>query len=150
VGLFMLPLALLRWTWWRLNVWGELVGFVGAYPLAYAVWFGFGRWFPAFKDRPYWQSFTLLFGVGWAVILTVTWLTPPERPEVLRSFYLKARPPGLWGPVATAVTLRPEDRHARAVERRHDLGAAAAGMAFAAALVVGMSAAFARRPGLFS
>ncbi|MCP4873425.1 MAG: hypothetical protein GY898_32440, partial [Proteobacteria bacterium] len=28
LGLFVLPLALLRWTWWRLNIWGEIAGFV--------------------------------------------------------------------------------------------------------------------------
>ncbi|HEV8320343.1 MAG TPA: hypothetical protein VG389_01920, partial [Myxococcota bacterium] len=147
-GLFMLPLALLRWTWWRLNIWGEVVGFVGSFPLAYVVWFGLGRWMPAFKDRPYWQSFALLVGVGWGLILTVTWLTRPERLETLKAFYVKARPPGWWRPVAAAAGLDDGERRARAAELRHDVGTGAAGIVFAAALVVGMGAAFARRWGL--
>ena len=53
--LLLLPLSLLRWIWWRLNIWGEVVGFIASFPLSYAVWFGLGP-IPAFKDRPYWQA----------------------------------------------------------------------------------------------
>ncbi len=143
--LVVLPVSLLRWTWWRLNIWGEVIGFLSSFPVAYAVWFGCGP-IPAFKDRPYWQAFSLLLGVGTAVIVAVTLCTPPERPEVLLRFYLKARPPGFWGPVAAAA--EEGNGAARDGRRRHelwqDLQTALCGTAFCASLVVGMSAGISR------
>lgn len=153
-GLFMMPLMLLRWTWWRLNLWGEVVGFVGSFPLAYLVWFGVGPWFPGLADRPFWQSFGVLFGAGWVLILAATLLTPPEPTEVLVRFYRRVRPPGLWGPIARAADAAAAAgghetaagaRSARRSELRHDLAAAGAGMVFCGALVVGMGAAFGAR-----
>lgn len=123
---FGLPLAWLKWFWWRTNVYGEAVGTLGSFPLAYVVWFGsdsvipaamrdfvhrsFG-WnmsglVPAFGDMsryPFWVGFSILFLAGWVVILAVTFLTRPEPMELLREFYIKVRPPGLWGPVAATV-----------------------------------------------
>lgn len=148
-ALFTLPLMMLRWTWWRLNLWGEVVGFVGAMPLAWVIWFGVGDVIPAFHERPYWQSFAILFGTGWTAILAATLFTRPESMDVLERFYRKVRPPGFWGPVARSVELDPAVRSAWRAELRADLGTALAGVVFSAALVVGMGAAFARRWGLF-
>ncbi len=131
IGLFMLPLTLLRWVWWRLNIWGELVGFVGSFPLGYAVWFVLD-----FKSEPYWMAFAVLFFSGWGLILSVTFLTRPESADVLQSFYERVRPPGWWGRFA-----RGGDRDAEA--RSLDLRSAAAGVPFCMAIVGGMCAAFA-------
>jgi len=30
----------LKWFWWRTNVFGEMVGILGAFPTGYTVWFG--------------------------------------------------------------------------------------------------------------
>jgi Na+/proline symporter len=119
---FSLPLAWLKWFWWRLNAVGDMVGVLGGFPVGYVVWFGsdsvlppalrawarqsFG-WrlddlVPAFSDLdryPFWMGFTVLFGLGWIAILTATLLTRAEAPEVLRSFYMKVKPIGWWGPV---------------------------------------------------
>ncbi len=143
LALFMLPLAILRWTWWRLNIWGEIVGFVGAIPLGYLVWFVLG-----FKDAPYWQSFALLTGSGWALILGVTFATRPESPEVLRKFWLVARPPGFWGPVTRE--LGDDLRRAHGGEIRADLLAAGAGMVACVSMCVGFAALFSDRLGLAS
>ena len=40
-----------------------------------------------------------MFGLGAVIITIVTYLTPPESEETLREFYLRCKPPGLWGPV---------------------------------------------------
>ncbi len=119
---FPLPLAWLKWFWWRTNVFGEMVGTLGAFPAGYVVWFGSDRalpatlraWIhrvtgwnvdgliPAFSnlDRyPFWAGFGILFGLGWVSILAATLLTRPEPAEVLRSFYRTVRPIGWWGPV---------------------------------------------------
>lgn len=136
IGLFMLPLTLLRWTWWRLNIWGEVVGFVAAFPLAYVVWFVLD-----FKSAPYWQAFSILFLTGWSAILLVTFLTPSESPHVLRNFYQRVRPPGFWGPFHAG---HDADRQ----ERRLDLLSALTGIPFCIASVVGLCAGLARETSL--
>lgn len=143
VGLFVLPLGLLRWTWWRLNIWGEIVGFVGGFPLGYLVWFVLD-----FQSAPYWQAFAVLCGLGWGLILLVTFLTRPESEPVLDAFYRRVRPPGLWGPVARRVAGTADALSAHRQELRLDLGAAGAGLVFCGALVVGVASCFARRWGL--
>ena len=142
LGLFILPLAVLRWMWWRLNIWGEIAAFALGVPLAYVVWFTLG-----FKDQPYWQSFLVLVGAGWGLILAVTFATKPERRETLEAFYAKVRPPGFWGPIAAAMPKEIQEQ-ARA-ERRRDGLTALAGLGFCASIVVGVSAAFARDPIVF-
>lgn len=147
--LFMLPLTMLRWTWWRINLWGEVVGFLASFPLTYAVWFGLGP-LPAFKDRPYWQSFGLLCGSGVVLVVLVTLLTPPEAPEVLERFYRKVRPPGFWGPVAARLEAVVGGGGAALRKRRRmelwlDLRAALLGIVCAASMVVGMGALLSRR-----
>lgn len=119
---FSLPLAWLKWFWWRTNAVGDMVGVLGGFPAGYVVWFGsdsilpagFRSWLhtvtglnwnglvPAFSnlDRyPFWVGFAILFGLGWICILLATLLTRPEPIEILQKFYLTAKPIGVWGPV---------------------------------------------------
>jgi SSS family solute:Na+ symporter len=119
---FSLPLAWLKWFWWRTNAVGDMVGILGGFPAGYIVWFGSDavlpaklrawlhavsglRWdglIPAFSNldrHPFWQGFGLLFGLGWIFILSATLLTRPEPMEILESFYATVRPIGWWGPV---------------------------------------------------
>lgn len=141
IGLFILPLGLLRWVWWRLNIWGELVGYVLGVPLAYLVWFQLG-----FKDAPYWQSFLLLFGLGWASIVAVTLLTPAEDEAVLQRFYKRVRPLGFWGPVARSLSAH--ERADVAAEIRFDVISAFSGLVFCLAMIVSLATLFARQWGL--
>ncbi len=141
VGLFVLPLGLLRWVWWRLNIWGEVAAFVVGVPLAWVVWFPLG-----FKELPYWQAFGVLFLGGWAVILLATWLTRPEPMAVLVAFYRAARPPGLWGPVRAE--LGDAERAASAGEFRRDLAAAGAVAVLGVGLVMALGAVWLRGWGL--
>lgn len=148
---FSLPLAWLKWFWWRLNAVGDMVGILGGFPAGYLVWFGsdavlpqsLRNWLlthfgwncndliPAFSnlDRfPFWMGFGILFLLGWLFIVTATLLTRPEPFEILRSFYVAARPIGWWGPVRRSLT-----EEQRAVIRRETRGDAAActcGIAF--------------------
>jgi SSS family solute:Na+ symporter len=134
---FSLPLAWLKWFWWRTNAVGDMVGVLGGFPAGYVVWFGsdavlptaFRMWLhrltglnwngliPAFSNLqryPFWAGFGILFILGWLCILAATLLTRPEPMEVLQGFYTTAKPIGLWGPVrrsldhATRDSIHPE------------------------------------------
>lgn len=126
---FPLPLAWLKWFWWRTNVFGEMAGTLGAFPVGYTVWFGsdavypgaFRSWLrrtcgmnldgivPAFGDLerfPFWAGFAVIFGTGCIAILVATLLTRPESMTVLRKFYLDVRPMGFWKPVEAGLSGR--------------------------------------------
>ena len=123
---FSLPLAWLKWFWWRTTGLADMVGVLGGFPAGYLVWFGsdavlpksIRAWLthrthwnwnglvPAFSnlDRfPFWEGFAILFFSGWLVMLLVTWMTKPEPMEQLVAFYQRARPIGCWGPVIRAL-----------------------------------------------
>jgi len=83
---------LLRWFWWRINVWSELSAMIISFLVAVYFQFihgalGFQEWHP---------SAELVAGVGITTIgwLVVTLLTPPADSDTLRSFYGKIRPMG--------------------------------------------------------
>jgi solute:Na+ symporter, SSS family len=129
---FILPLSWLRFFWWRLNIYGEAAALVIGLPLSYIVWFPLG--FSNEQAHPFWQGFLLLFGLGFATIIAVTYLTPPERIETLREFYRRCRPPGFWGPVVADF-----DAEARRAIRREtvtDLIDCALGVVFCTAAIL--------------
>lgn len=159
---FSLPLAWLKWFWWRTNAVGDMVGVLGGFPAGYLIWFGsdsvlprglrgaLGRatgwnWdgiVPAFSnlDRfPFWVGFTLLFGMGWIAIVTATLLTKPEPMNVLEDFYRVARPVGIWGPVRRSLMAKGQESKPSALGR--DLSASAWGVVFYFSLCVGLFSA---------
>ena len=89
---------ILRWFWWRINAWSEIVAMIasGVISLLLAVpyfgvkeaLFGAGGVFPAWFEFPFVVVVTSLL---W---LLTTYLTPAEKNEVLRSFYKKIQPGG--------------------------------------------------------
>jgi Na+/proline symporter len=121
-----LPLAWLRWFWWRFNIWGELFGLVISVPLASLVWFGLDA-----SEMPFWKPTLLLLGIGLVGSVTAALLTPPESAETLRAFYLKIRPPGRWGVVRRELAAEGlvDIVHERR-ELKWDLLAAACGITF--------------------
>jgi solute:Na+ symporter, SSS family len=138
---FILPLSWLRFFWWRLNIYGEAAALIIGLPLSYLVWFPLG-----FSDEhvhPFWQGFLLLFGLGAATIVAVTYCTRPERMDMLRAFYERCRPPGFWSPVArgTGEELRASIRR----ETGRDIADCCLGVTFAAAAIEAIIAALAAR-----
>jgi Na+/proline symporter len=93
---------LLRWFWWRVNVWSELSAMVISFLVA--IYF-LGRitlepvgipldvtWpIPAWDPSTRLVAGVLVTTVGW---LTITLLTPPAQPETLRRFHALIRPLG--------------------------------------------------------
>ena len=89
---------ILRWFWWRINAWSEIVAMVasGFISLLLAI--------PAFGVKealfgvegvlPAWAEFPFVVFVTTSLWLLTTLLTPAESKEVLRSFYTKIQPGG--------------------------------------------------------
>ncbi|QDS94574.1 Sodium/glucose cotransporter [Roseimaritima multifibrata] len=97
---------MLRWFWWRINAWTEIVSMFGSLvffftvePLAVVT----GMVTPD-GDGPVLGPEVKMFAVAVMTIvlwLIVTWLTPPVDAETLDRFYQKVRPDGpFWKPVA--------------------------------------------------
>jgi solute:Na+ symporter, SSS family len=89
-------LYLLRWFWWRINAWSEIVAMVTSFALAVAL---------LVAERAGIRIPTHLALIGTVIITTLawlaaTWLTPPTSPDTLRRFYERVRPAGPgWRPV---------------------------------------------------
>jgi solute:Na+ symporter, SSS family len=142
---FILPLSWLRFFWWRLNIYGEAAALIIGLPLSYLIWFPLG--FSNAEAHPFWQGFLLLFGLGMATIIIVTYLTPPERIETLKEFYRRCRPPGLWGPVVKDFS--PETRREIRRETMTDLTDCVLGIVFCTAAILAVISPLGRHWGIF-
>ncbi|REJ82421.1 MAG: sodium:proline symporter [Bacteroidetes bacterium] len=81
---------ILRWYWWRINAWSEITATIAPF-IAYSV----SRYW---LDLEFPDSFFLTVGFTTLAWLTVTFLTKPEKEEVLLRFYEKVKPEGWWKP----------------------------------------------------
>jgi len=143
---FILPLSFLRFFWWRLNIYGEAAALIIGLPLSYVVWFPLG--FSNEQAHPFWQGFLLLFGLGFATIIAVTYLTRPERIETLREFYARCRPPGFWGPVVKDFS--PEVRQEIRQETLTDVYDCILGVVFCTASIMAVISPLGRHWGIFA
>src|SRR6185503_5849096 len=143
---FILPLSWLRFFWWRLNIYGEAAAIIIGLPLSYVVWFPLG--FSNEQAHPFWHGFLLLFGLGFATIIAITYLTRPERIETLREFYARCRPPGFWGPVVK--DFAPEVRHEIRQETLTDIYDCVLGVVFCTASIVAVISPLGRHWGIFA
>ena len=134
---FMLPLGWLRFFWWRLNIYGEAAALIIGLPLGYIIWFPMG-----FSQLPFWQGFLFLFGLGWIIILVITFLTPPENTATLQEFHRRCRPPGFWGPVTKG--LSQEQRQIIRRETVRDIIDCGLGILFCAGAILITLSLFAR------
>ncbi len=90
---------LLRWFWWRINAWSEVSAMIAAFVASLILQFGFGL--SESDPREFAYLVLITAAVTTAIWLSVTFLTKPERKEVLLAFYRRVRPSAaLWGPVA--------------------------------------------------
>ncbi len=91
---------ILRWYWWRINVWSEIVASIAPFVGFGLTQWVFSIWDPSWKDgiliNPKGFIFTLVFTT--AAWLLATFLTKPEKTETLERFYKKVRPDGFWKP----------------------------------------------------
>lgn len=103
---------ILRWFWWRINVWSEIVAMVGSIAF-YAL---FTQW-SATKDLPTEYRSLLVASATLVAWLTATMLTRPEPTPHLLAFFRKVRPDGPgWAPiVAQAPEVRRDHELARGI-----------------------------------
>jgi Na+/proline symporter len=103
-------LYLLRWFWWRINAWCEVVAMVSSFGIS-VLWLVLKKWGPASMHLSTHEQ--LLYTIGfttlcWVVTAFITSLQ--TDPKTLIEFYRKVRPfgPG-WEHVRRQVTLSPEE-----------------------------------------
>ncbi|MBM41967.1 MAG: sodium:proline symporter [Acidobacteria bacterium] len=77
---------ILRWYWWRVNAWSEIVAMLAPLVGVLVLRLSGGAAFPE----------SLFVIVAWTTVcwLAVTALTAPETDDTLETFYRRARPPG--------------------------------------------------------
>ncbi|MDQ2929737.1 MAG: Na+:solute symporter [Gemmatimonadota bacterium] len=103
---------ILRWFWWRINVWAEIAALVGSVLVAAIIYM-----VPSLRALEFGIRETGMAAVVTAIWLTVMWLTPPESDETLDAFYTRARPGGAWGPVRARTGISPRQHLASDVRR---------------------------------
>ena len=87
---------ILRWYWWRINVWSEITAtiapFIGYVISKFYLEEMFGEAFVLNKG-------TFIFNIVFTTVswLIVTYLTKPTHENVLIAFYNKVQPNGAWG-----------------------------------------------------
>ncbi len=86
---------ILRWFWWRINAWSEIVAMFFSGLISMVFWQYEEVLFLA-DDAifPSWSKFLLVVLLTTIVWLSVTFLTKPESTEVLKKFYEKTEPGG--------------------------------------------------------
>jgi hypothetical protein len=86
---------ILRWYWWRINAWSELVAMGASLVVSLVLWGPLGM------RADHWLTLVLTVAVTTAAWLIATLLTRPESAETLDRFYRRARPGGAgWRDVA--------------------------------------------------
>ena len=99
---------ILRWFWWRINAWSEISSMVASFVTSmFLDLYYFKTIRPMADEDPHRFAYTVLITVAVTTVvwLTVTFVTPPVKRDVLLAFYRKVAPtPLMWGPIARAAT----------------------------------------------
>jgi Na+/proline symporter len=88
----------LKWYWWRFNGWGYFWGM--AVGISSAVVMASDKVLPHVHDI---NKFPIILVISLVAALLGTFLTPPDKEEVLKEFYRRVRPWGFWGPIREKV-----------------------------------------------
>lgn len=87
--------SMLRWLWWRVNAWTEIVGMSVATAAALIL-------YPLFPDVRDEYLLLMIIAVSMSAAFAATVLTPPVPHHQLARFVRRVRPPGWWGTVPGA------------------------------------------------
>ncbi len=83
---------ILRWYWWRINAWSEIVATIAPFIAFSVIKFGTDLEFP--------DSLFITVGFTTVAWLIATFMTAPTESRVLQNFYRRVEPEGFWQPVA--------------------------------------------------
>jgi Na+/proline symporter len=89
--------SMLRWIWWRVNAWTEIVGMAVATAAALILY----PLFPGVRDE---YLLLVIIAVSMTAAFIVTFLTAPVPEPHLAEFVRRVRPPGWWGTVPGAAS----------------------------------------------
>ncbi len=91
--------VLLRWYWWRINVWSELSAMISSLVISLTL-----EKSPAFKSIQgpdfYAVRLVITLAICTVIWILVTLLTKPVEEKQLEDFFRHVRPGGMWGPIA--------------------------------------------------
>ncbi|MEM8763218.1 MAG: sodium:solute symporter family protein [Bacteroidota bacterium] len=86
---------ILRWFWWRINAWSEIVAMFFSGFISILFWqYEDALFLAETAPFPSWSKFLLVVILTTAVWLVVTYATKPESKETLKKFYEKTQPGG--------------------------------------------------------
>lgn len=88
---------ILRWFWWRINVWSEIAATIAPF-FFYALSKFVLPESMGMSSFP--NSYFLTIGGTTITWLVVTFLTAPEPSDTLARFHRRVKPGGFWGPIA--------------------------------------------------
>jgi solute:Na+ symporter, SSS family len=87
---------ILRWFWWRINVWSEISATIAPFFIYALLKFGLPQeW--VITQFP--NSYFITIGGTTFIWLLVTFLTPAEPMDQLQSYFKRVKPGGWWAPV---------------------------------------------------
>jgi SSS family solute:Na+ symporter len=93
---------ILRWYWWRINAWSEIVATIAPF-IGYGISrYGLNMQFP--------DSFFITVGFTTISWLLATYMTEPTDDEKLKSFYRRIHPGGWWEPIRLATGMKKSDQ----------------------------------------
>ncbi len=98
-------MLVLRWLWWRINAWSEITCIVVSLFMAI---FLMGSMPGTDLETDAWRMIIMVIVTTTAGI-AAAYITGPEAEHTLNEFYLRARPPGFWKPVAEGLNENPQD-----------------------------------------
>ena len=96
IGAGMLIPMLARWYWWRMNGYGFAIGTVAGMVAAVVQKL-------IFPGVPEYVAFSFASGASLIGLIIATYATQPTDENVLREFYKRTRPFGLWGRIRQAI-----------------------------------------------
>jgi Na+/proline symporter len=97
---------ILRWYWWRINAWSEIVAMAASLVASLVLLYGVGL----NPDDPQQFAYVMLGTLGATTVawLVATFVTKPESEATLLAFYERVRPVGPgWAAVARQSTVAP-------------------------------------------
>lgn len=89
---------ILRWYWWRISAWSELIGTLVP-PICFLM-FRYLAGVTGDVNFSYPYSLFWTVGITTAAWVAATYLLPGTDPAVLRAFYQRVQPQGAWGAYA--------------------------------------------------